>query len=413
MFKPRINEISDIYLDLIQFESKINRNIIKSICEDLCDLETDNDKKCFWKTIGILSSGDIRSELLDLIDESFEEFNEYNSLVKMQDLDLYSNNCKIPDTFSSDVVDKIITSDFDSAVSKCLDAQRFSDALFIANYGGKELRERTEDYIMHKNGQFYLNMAKSIGRNEFESFVYTSPIAQWRNILKAICLHAKPESLPSLTKILYSRFINEGMERPALFAAIVSRDFEKIMEIYLGNMRSNIQNDIFSSNIMDNLIKSYKLLRILEYICPNYVEYFDSTPNKIAVFEIVVKIKALLSSFGFDDKFIYNFQKESSYTDHIKNKNTEIDVFIESRLENLSPQLVKCKMPPPVVPTFTGNASNENIQLFSTSTCSQNIIPACSQINTAWRVSSVKYNDAPIVNPKLSKLSPQIGDQGK
>lgn len=385
----------------------MKQNNTKGIYENIIDCESDHDKKYVWKLVNLLGSGDIRLKLLDLIEESFGEPDKCNELITVPDLDSQSSNLDLPSTISSEIVDKIIRSDFEGAVMQCIDLERFSDALFISNYGGKELREKIEDHISQRNGRFYLNLAKSIGRNEFESFVSTSPISQWHNILKAVCLYATPENLPSLAEILFSRLIEQGMKRPALFVIILTHDFDKILELWLEIMFSNEVFSDIDSDACNSLVKTYKLLRILYFCCPNYIESLSSISRETFVFGIVIKIKSLLSSFGLDDTFIYDFQKNNFYHDQIKSKNMELDEFVENRLNNIVLQ-THLGAAVPVI----HSASNDNIQSFPSPTSLSKIIPSYNQLSPSWQSSNIMYNDAPIVNPKLSKLSPQVGTQG-
>lgn len=412
VFKPKIDVISDIYHDLIQFESSINRSSITSICENLHDSEIDTDDKLLWKIISLLSSSDVRSDLLDLIDQTFNESSKPNEAIKMQEFNSLLNDIHVSGAFSSEIADKIVNSDLEGAVLKCIEANRFADALFISNFGTDELRVKTEKEYLQRSSHFYLSLAKCIGRKEYDVFVSTSPIEQWRNILRVICLHAAPDTLPTLARILFLRLINEGLERQALFVGILCRDFEKIVEIYLEKIRSIVKNDNNASNAHDNIIKAYKLLRILEFICPNYVKSFISVHNKIAVFEIETKIKALLSSFGYDDGCIYNFQGKDFYTDIIRNKHQEIDLFVESRLGGPLSHSVQGKMAP-VTHAVVDNTSNSRTQSILTPALTHTIASNSIQNNPVWITRNIMYNDAPIVNPKLSKLSPKIGNQGK
>ena len=407
IIKPKINFIYEFYNDLLQFESELNQNTIRSICLNIVESETDNGQKRIWKLISLLGSDNFRTDLIDLIEESCGELDDCNNLFNMPDLNSLSNSVNLPDTFTSEIIDKIIKSDFDGAVAKCLELQLFSDALFISYYGGKELREKTEDLISQKKDQFYLSLVKSIGRNEFEFLVNTSPIIQWRSILKSLLLHVKPENLPALATILFLRLMEQGMELPALFVVILTRDCDKIVDIFLKRMFSDAIFSNFDSDSFDSIFKAYKFLKILEINFPNYIEFLKNTENKTIAFEVVTKIKTLLSSFGLDNKFVCNFQGGIHYENNISSNNNDFD----DRLANLSLNISHNEMLP-VVPTFVSNSPINNIKPFLSTSSPLKTLSINNQSTLSWQSPKGMYNDAPIVNPKLSKLSPQLVAQG-
>lgn len=410
LVKPKVEMVSSIYDDLLKFEADIAQNNIKNIFENIINIEADTTKKALFKVMTLLLSENIKFDLLELVGDSFiDEENCSHESIDPQYSSLSLNKIDFTN-FGPNIVDKIIKNDFEGAVLTCIENRLFTDALFISNYGSKELREKTEIFILKTNNHFYLNLAKCISTKEFDEFVYKSPISQWGNILKAICLHSSPKALPVLSNILFSRLISENLEYPALFVMVLTRDPEKIVERCLKVMSSFSQNSDFDSS-MDCLIKTYKLLRTLECCFPNYVASITDIELVTTIFEIITKIKMILLSFGLNEKIVIDLVDKKFFDDHMKNKNSEIDLYMENRFGAL----------------FIQDSFNESLLEVSTSVkCSHSVGPKIlsnssppSALSTVYQStpllqpSTAMYNDAPIIISNFSKLSPQIGHQGK
>lgn len=421
--KPEINFINEIYNNLVDFESKINHISIESVCEHELKKETILKNNYIWKLLKSLSSPDMHTEILKLIEIQDDKFLSNHVLdsnisdaseLLLTDLDL---NSDITDIKSVDkiITDKIINSDFEGAVLICIEKKRFSDALIIANCGENSLREFTEDLILEKSGSIYLSIAKSINRQDLNNFVLQTPLSEWKNILAVICNHSSAISIENLLRKLAERLIQEKLDSCAIYVFIILGDFEKFLDIAFQNqIRLSIkcENDV---DFYKNLIFAYKVIRIIEAHSPNYILSFTHTSMKIFVFEIITKLQYLLFSFGLDLSNITKLNYISNiYSPHLQAKNSIIDEFIACNSQevlsnssdfehnnNHTENLIVSESTPKI-PIPTQNILHQKVSTNLNNTA----------LNSSWESSlNIKYNDIPTINPNLSKLSPLLLSQ--
>ena len=420
LLKPEINFINEIYTNLVDFESKINYLSIESVCEHELKNETILENNYIWKILKSLSSPHMHTEILKLIENQDDKFLSKHVLdsnisdvseLSLTDLDLNSD-FKEMKSVDKIITDKIINSDFKGAVLICIEKKRFSDALIIANCGENSLREFTEDLILEKSGSIYLNIAKSINRQDLNNFVLQTPLSEWKNILAVICNYSSAITIENLLRKLAERLIQEKLDSCAIYVFIILGDFEKFLEIAL---QKQIKLSIKCESDVDfykNLIFAYKVIRILEAHTPNYILSFTHTSMKIFVFEIITKLQSLLFSFGLDFSSFTTLNYISNiYSTHLQAKNFIIDEFLAC-----NSQLVLSNSS-----DFEHNNSHNKHLVVSESTpkiavLTQNILHQKvstnlnnTALNSSWVPSlTTKYNDVPTINPNLSKLSPLL-----
>lgn len=385
----------------------INHNLIQKVCDMIIDTRSNKDDIIIWELLKHFGCSNIDSELLKLA-ENLSDFIKINPSNhehfedKISNLNIACAN-QMKD-FEAIISDKIIESDFEGAMNDCLNSRRIIEALIIANCGGIELRSKAESFILKNNNSFLLNIAIHMSRNDLLGFVSTAPLSEWIRIIKAIFEISAPESASQFFKILSKRLINESMHYPALFATLLAQDFESFLEIVF-NLTLNDRNP----NILE-LIYLFKIIRIIENFKPGSIKCFENYSIRLKVFEIISKLLSLFFSAGLSVKFIFNFLDRDFYDNHIEFKNPDVDALFgyaqlaHSNTINELGDMTK---------NMSNRIKHENSKEIAPNYESPGpflIHQKLSSISSP--LTNVNYNDAPIINPKLSKFSPQICNQG-
>ncbi len=293
ILKPKIDRIESYYHSIVQFELDITQLHLADLCDNIVVQEVGSERKTYLEMIKAYFSSNSRTEISKLIGTL-----DIEKISNLSITDNYSENNHIHNTpptsnvFDTTLTDKIISSDYEGAMFDCLNANRFVDAIIISDCGGSELRNKAEEFILKSDGSMYLQIAKSIRLKNFDDFVSKSPLQHWRIILEVICKHVETDSFVRLLKNLSDRLIEEGLHKFACFSLILSGDFENFLEIVF--RRSHVL-DLSSKSItelLDDLVFDYKILRIFEVNQPGLIKSFKSTSNQITVFEILTKLKS-------------------------------------------------------------------------------------------------------------------------
>lgn len=105
------------------------------------------------------------------------------------------------------VTKALVLGDFESAVSLCLSADRFADAILLAVRGGPELLQRTQKAYFERGTTTlpYLRLFQSILSNDLSDIVQNAGLQEWREIFVVICTFASKEEFPTLAETLGSR----------------------------------------------------------------------------------------------------------------------------------------------------------------------------------------------------------------
>ncbi|KAF8878677.1 hypothetical protein CPB84DRAFT_1852312 [Gymnopilus junonius] len=110
-------------------------------------------------------------------------------------------------------VDKLVTKalvlgDFESAVSLCLAADKFADAILLAARSGPELLQRTQKAYFERRagtGQAYLRLLQSIVSGDLGDIVQNADLEEWREIFVVICTFAGKDEFAPLAEQLGRR----------------------------------------------------------------------------------------------------------------------------------------------------------------------------------------------------------------
>lgn len=105
------------------------------------------------------------------------------------------------------VTKALVLGDFESAVSLCLSAERYADAILLAIKGGEDLLQRTQKaYFERRTTSYpYLRLFQSIVTNDLSDIVQNADLREWQEIFVVLCTFASQEEFSNLAEQLGSR----------------------------------------------------------------------------------------------------------------------------------------------------------------------------------------------------------------
>jgi hypothetical protein len=387
----------------------INHNSVQKACDMINNTQSNKDEIRIGKLLKHFASSNIDTVILNLA-EILNEIFEMNPLNHEKIEHKISNlNIACTDELKNveDIIsDKIIESDFEGAINECLNARRYIDALIISNCGGVELRSKVENYILKNNNSFHINLAIHLNQNDLHGFISKAPLSQWIRTIKVIFKNSSAEHASQFVKVLSKRLINENMCYPALFTTLFAEDFESFVEIMFNLILSDKSPEI------SELIYLFKIIRIIEAFKPDSIKSFENYSTKLKVFEIISKLLSLFISAGLNANFIVNLLDKDFYNHHIKDKNSDIDSFF-GFIQPVQSNSVEIHSEKNSNETNINSFSPKNPKEFLCNNVSAMPVLKHKYSTPASPSTNANYNDAPIINPKLTKFSPQFCNQGR
>lgn len=110
------------------------------------------------------------------------------------------------------VTKALVLGDFESAVSLCLSAERYADAILLAIKGGGDLLQRTQKAYFERRtiSHPYLRLFQSIVTNDLSDIVQNADLQEWQEIFVVLCTFATQEEFSNLAEQLGSRLEFQG-----------------------------------------------------------------------------------------------------------------------------------------------------------------------------------------------------------
>ncbi|KAF8324282.1 uncharacterized protein EI90DRAFT_3000716 [Cantharellus anzutake] len=105
------------------------------------------------------------------------------------------------------ITKSLVLGDFESAVTLCLSADRFADAILLAARGGPDLLQRTQTtyFERHTTALPYLRLFQSVVTNDLADVVQNADLSEWKEIFVVVCTFARAEEFASLAEQLGQR----------------------------------------------------------------------------------------------------------------------------------------------------------------------------------------------------------------
>lgn len=153
--------------------------------------------------------------------------------------------------------DKLITralllGDFESAVSVCINTDRFADAFLLAVRGGEELLARAQKaYFEKRTAQLpYLRLFQSIVSDDLTDVVQNADLGEWQEIFVVLCTFSKQEEFSNLAEQLGQRLefqyteVREGNaekakehRKNAVLCYLAAGKLEKVAGMWIDEMK--------------------------------------------------------------------------------------------------------------------------------------------------------------------------------
>ncbi|TDL22025.1 hypothetical protein BD410DRAFT_276586 [Rickenella mellea] len=145
----------------------------------------------------------------------------------------------------------LVLGDFESAVTLCLSAERYADAILLSVKGGPELLARTQKAYFEKRTTAlpYLRVFQSVVTNDLADIVQNADLQEWREIFVVLCTFAKADEFSGLVEQLGQRLefhgnISKGAERDgaeefrkhATLTYLAAGRLEKVVNIWMEEM---------------------------------------------------------------------------------------------------------------------------------------------------------------------------------
>ena len=149
----------------------------------------------------------------------------------------------------------LVLGDFDSAVSLCLSADRFADALLLAVRGGADLLAKTQKAYFERRTTTlpYLRLFQSIVSDDLTDVVQNADLGDWQEIFVVLCTFAKPEEYATLLEQLGQRLEYQSavaksststggstaleQRRSAILCYLAAGKLEKVSKVWIDEMR--------------------------------------------------------------------------------------------------------------------------------------------------------------------------------
>ncbi|KAG2049877.1 WD40 repeat-like protein [Suillus hirtellus] len=105
------------------------------------------------------------------------------------------------------VTKALVLGDFESAVSLCLSAECYADAILLMIKGGEDLLQRTQKaYFKRRTTSYpYLRLFQSIVTNDLSDIIQNADLREWQEIFVVLCTFASQEEFSNLAEQLGSR----------------------------------------------------------------------------------------------------------------------------------------------------------------------------------------------------------------
>lgn len=460
LVEPVLKEGSQIQAELDAFLQKLQTEGPVSVCEHLAE---SSSEASLWRLTATLFSQNFNSDILAFIGfEAIErQSSEASDLIHsgsaatLGRVDSHASSDELKDgkgfeIFSDDmneidrvITEKLITFDVHGAVSACIQAKRFADAMIIASCAGKDLREEVGRLYLESQGTpLYLRLAQAIKHKDMSDLVQSGSLNDWKEILSLIMNHSDADKFITLSSQLACRLEGKGFFIGAAAAHLVANNVEAFIRVSLNLLVKESSGESFLESF-NSLFDAYKFINIVKCYSPNILSSFEDAQQKIKLQEILVKIAYILRACGLADSNAEQYPELAGI-------NTDLDVFLESlrplpevtqqpcdqppiqsynqpliqsynqpfvqNYQTLQPQYPVTSQLPSVMPQVAQVPSHPAVPQMSVLAQAQlptKPIKAIPPISPTWSPegSPKTYNDAPIIKPRGSLLVPDITNQ--
>ena len=205
----------------------------------------------------------------------------------------------------------LVLGDLDSAVTLCLSAERFSDAILLAAKGGPELLKKTQAAYFERRtiSLPYLRLFQSIVGNDLANIVQNADLKEWQVIFVILCTYASSDEFATLVEQLGLRLEFQGnlvktsgvddaegkakhLRKHATLCYLAAGRLEKVVDIWVEEMAEeeeaagadakSVSRYTVHAEALQNFIEKVTIFRAA-------VKYVDTEMEQPTTLEVVAK----------------------------------------------------------------------------------------------------------------------------
>ncbi|CAI8611646.1 unnamed protein product [Vicia faba] len=181
-----------------------------------------------------------------------------NGSEKVEDDDVEVEESSDP-SFDDLVQRALVVGDYKGAVSQCISANKWADALVIAHVGSTSLWESTRDQYLKKNRSPYLKVVSAMVSNDLLSLVNTRPLKFWKETLALLCSFAQRDEWTMLCDTLASKLMGAGNTLAATLCYICAGNIDKTVEIWSRSLSDEHEGKSYVDLLQDLMEKTIVL----------------------------------------------------------------------------------------------------------------------------------------------------------
>nr|XP_042906130.1 protein transport protein Sec31A [Parasteatoda tepidariorum] len=286
-----------------KLESSLANGNLVEFCQSKVEGSRNEQEKLVWNFLQATFNSTPRAQMLSLLGYSYEKVgSEINSILKSKgalsldnvDLNeqlsnLSTGNNSIPgdgsdafDTIAMKIKDEpllietdstvdteleipmketdglisqaLLTGNISSAVEICIQDNRWADALVLAQAGGQELLQKTQQLYFKSVNTNASKLISAVVTSDWMTMVKNCNINCWKEILAAILTYAKPQDFPTLCETLGTRLEKDpNLQQNSALCYISAGNLERLAQSWVK------VND--SLDALQNLIEQVMILR--------------------------------------------------------------------------------------------------------------------------------------------------------
>ncbi|KAJ2802897.1 protein transport protein S31 [Coemansia guatemalensis] len=136
----------------------------------------------------------------------------------------------------------VLLGDIESAVSLCIEQQRFADALILATCGSAELATRAQQAYFAKRAEqaSYVRLLHGIVTGDLQDIVNNADISEWDECLALLCTYAQGDQFSTLCEALGRRLEAAQQLSNAVICYLASGNLDKVAAIWIVDERATL-----------------------------------------------------------------------------------------------------------------------------------------------------------------------------
>ncbi|XP_061352657.1 protein transport protein SEC31 homolog B [Gastrolobium bilobum] len=162
-------------------------------------------------------------------------------------------------SFDDSVQHALVLGDYKGAVTQCISANKWADALVIAHVGSPLLWESTRDKYLKMIRSPYLKIVSAMVSNDLLSLVNTRPLKFWKETLALLCSFAQRDEWTMLCDTLASKLMGAGNTLAATLCYICAGNIDKTVEIWSRSLSNEHDGKSYVDLLQDLMEKTIVL----------------------------------------------------------------------------------------------------------------------------------------------------------